>query len=154
MRNVFIVLFPLLLLPQITYATSGSDIVDCAGCFAQKWNWASWQCDVHCDVQTSKYGKWLIPRWFPIKYHFELLWVTSSLLCLSVTVKDFKEGIWFAWHVMSNMTSQSDRLLFWIWYRLLYVISNRMKDYAEPAHGLHSNGMPKLRTCLENIQSK
>ena len=55
MHNVLIVL-PLVLFVQHTNA-SGSDIVNCAGCFAQKWNWASWQCDVHCDVKISKYGK-------------------------------------------------------------------------------------------------
>ena len=55
MRNILIV-FTLMLLAQRIYG-SGSDVVNCAGCFAQKWNWASWQCDVHCNVQTSKYGK-------------------------------------------------------------------------------------------------
>ena len=41
---------------------SGSDVINCAGCFAQNWNWASWQCDVHCDVKVSKYGKWLVTK--------------------------------------------------------------------------------------------
>ena len=44
---------------QRIYA-SGADVINCAGCFAQKWNWASWQCEVHCDVKVSKYGKWWV----------------------------------------------------------------------------------------------
>ena len=58
MQHVTIV-FTLTLFVQRIYA-SGPDVVNCAGCFAQNWNWASWQCDVHCDVETSKYGKYSV----------------------------------------------------------------------------------------------
>ena len=36
---------------------SSKNIASCAGCFARQWNWESWQCDVNCNVQTSKYGE-------------------------------------------------------------------------------------------------
>ena len=36
------------------------DVFSCSGCFAQRWNWASWQCDTRCNVQTSKYGQYLM----------------------------------------------------------------------------------------------
>ena len=55
MRNVSIASLLVLFIQRIY--TGGSDVINCAGCFAQKWNWASWQCDVHCDVKVSKYGK-------------------------------------------------------------------------------------------------
>ena len=38
------------------YSTDGSD-VSCSGCFGQKWDSDSWQCEVNCDVENSKYGK-------------------------------------------------------------------------------------------------
>ena len=28
----------------------------------QKWHWASWQCNVHCDVEVSKYGKCTVSK--------------------------------------------------------------------------------------------
>ena len=39
---------------------SSENINSCAGCFAQNWNWVSWQCDVNCNVQTSKYGEFCV----------------------------------------------------------------------------------------------
>ena len=43
----------------ITVVTSdqGNQVVNCANCFAQKWEWSSWQCDVNCNVEASPYGR-------------------------------------------------------------------------------------------------
>ena len=59
MRNRLIPLaiFSIMLLVSVEGSLQGSQIVNCASCFSQKWEWSSWQCDVHCNVQKSPYGK-------------------------------------------------------------------------------------------------
>ena len=60
MRNyvIFLVALSAVLIVTLEYnGPQGDQIVNCASCFSQKWEWSSWQCDVHCNVQKSPYGR-------------------------------------------------------------------------------------------------
>ena len=41
-------------------SNQGNQVGTCANCFAQNWEFPSWQCDVHCDVSKSPYGKYFV----------------------------------------------------------------------------------------------
>ena len=59
------VIFTLVL--TVVNSNQGNKIVNCANCFAQNWEWSSWQCDVNCNVETSPYGLFfLLMIFFPM----------------------------------------------------------------------------------------
>ena len=60
MWNHLILIAALSVVLIMTFAYNGPQgnrIVNCANCFSQQWEWSSWQCDVHCNVQKSPYGR-------------------------------------------------------------------------------------------------
>ena len=50
----------LLVIISLITCNYGNQAVNCASCFSQKWEWSSWQCDVHCNLQITPFGKFFL----------------------------------------------------------------------------------------------
>ena len=56
-RLISLLISSMMLIVIVENSLQGNQIVNCASCFSQKWEWSSWQCDVHCNVEKSPYGR-------------------------------------------------------------------------------------------------